>query len=303
MSAALAPRPGDTRPAERALAAQVSEARLRKTVRDLVALGPRMGGTPSGDAAAAYVARAFRAYGLASVTFDDPPVEAYWADTWDVRIGSNARRLESAWPYRRSPSATVRSAPLVLLTASASSALAHPDGHIVYSPRFSNSGYAALVRSAGSVKAVLTSAPHEAGKYLNWAAIGELAAEPEPSIPVFALSLSEGRLAEAAASKRLPASVHLSSHVRHAPPKTVMATLGGPAAPYYLITAHGDSDSGGPGADDNASGVAVVLELARVLSAGKAGSSVPLPFTLRFVVFGQEFHSPKATTCRGIASC
>ena len=34
-----------------------------------------------------------------------------------------------------------------------------------------------------------------------------------------------------------------------------------------MVCAHGDSDSGGPGADDNASGVATVMEIARVYAA------------------------------------
>ncbi|MDQ3421581.1 MAG: hypothetical protein M3541_22890, partial [Acidobacteriota bacterium] len=42
-----------TRPAEEAFAAGVAEADLRRYVRELVAFGPRMGGTPSNDKSAA----------------------------------------------------------------------------------------------------------------------------------------------------------------------------------------------------------------------------------------------------------
>ena len=49
----------------------------------------------------------------------------------------------------------------------------------------------------------------------------------------------------------------------------MIATLPGrEPGPYYLVCAHGDSDSGGPGADDNASGVATVMEIARAYAQG-----------------------------------
>ena len=50
----------------------------------------------------------------------------------------------------------------------------------------------------------------------------------------------------------------------------------------WVIGAHYDSAPGTPGADDNASGVAVLLEVARLLKAGGAGREV------RFVAFGTE---------------
>ena len=48
------------RPAEDAFAGAVSEADLRRYVRELVAFGPRMGGTPSNEKSAAYLAAFFR---------------------------------------------------------------------------------------------------------------------------------------------------------------------------------------------------------------------------------------------------
>ncbi len=64
---------------------------------------------------------------------------------------------------------------------------------------------------------------------------------------------------------------------------------GGGDAPYYLIGAHYDTVPGTPGADDNASGVAVLLELARRLGAR------PPALPLRLVAFTLEespaFHS------------
>ncbi len=69
----------------------------------------------------------------------------------------------------------------------------------------------------------------------------------------------------------------------------IVATLPGRTSPeqVVLVTAHYDSYSSNaaiqaPGADDNASGTAVVVELARVLS------SRPFDFTIKFVAFSAE---------------
>ncbi len=63
--------------------------------------------------------------------------------------------------------------------------------------------------------------------------------------------------------------------------ETVVATLPGKDhSKYILFCAHGDSDSGGPGANDNASGVAIVLEIARAVAAAvKAGRMPSRPGT------------------------
>ena len=53
---------------------------------------------------------------------------------------------------------------------------------------------------------------------------------------------------------------------------------------YFVIGAHYDSRTGTPGANDNASGVAVLLELARVL-ADVADTAQP---AVRFIAFGAE---------------
>ena len=67
----------------------------------------------------------------------------------------------------------------------------------------------------------------------------------------------------------------------------------GTTAPYYLIGAHYDTVPGTPGADDNASGVAVLLELARRIAA----RTPPVP--LRFVAFTLEEPPAHATRFQG----
>jgi Zn-dependent M28 family amino/carboxypeptidase len=66
----------------------------------------------------------------------------------------------------------------------------------------------------------------------------------------------------------------------------VIATKAGASEQMIVIGAHYDSVSVGHGADDNASGVAVLLELAETLR------DTPTPYTLRFVAFGAEEVGP-----------
>ena len=58
--------------------------------------------------------------------------------------------------------------------------------------------------------------------------------------------------------------------------KNVLATFGSESGPRIIIGAHYDSHDGLPGADDNASGVAGLLELARMLDGEKLSQRVDL---------------------------
>lgn len=64
----------------------------------------------------------------------------------------------------------------------------------------------------------------------------------------------------------------------------VVATLDGadPARPWLVVGAHFDTRAGSPGADDNASGVAALLEVARMLRSAKPAT------TVQFVGFNLE---------------
>lgn len=64
--------------------------------------------------------------------------------------------------------------------------------------------------------------------------------------------------------------------------RNVWVEVPGERDEIMIIGAHYDSKPPSPGANDNGSGVAVVLELARVLA------KVKTPYTVRFVFFGAE---------------
>lgn len=293
---AVSPSPPRTKhPAEEALSAAVSSDRLRKDVRDLVALGPRMGGTPSGDRAAAHADRLFREMGLESRIERDPPLLAHWEDEWAVEIAPAGGWLESAWPYGFSPSVSGTGQLLVVKDLGAPPPGASWAGRVIYTPGSVPRAYAAVAASPHRPLAILTSHPNDPKRYVDWSRIGSLPPGESHPVPVFALSYHDGRTAEAAGASRGSARITLRSTVRRGSPATTIATLGGrDKEKYYLVSAHGDSDAGGPGADDNASGVATVLEIARVLSGlVKEGRFEPA-YSIRFVVWGTEYHSAKA---------
>ena len=77
----------------------------------------------------------------------------------------------------------------------------------------------------------------------------------------------------------------------------VEAVLDGSASPNesIVVGAHYDSVEGSPGANDNASGVATLLELARSLA------NRPQPMTVRFVAFANE-EPPYFNTGEGMGS-
>jgi hypothetical protein len=105
----------------------------------------------------------------------------------------------------------------------------------------------------------------------------------------------DGRSLAAAARAGRSVRVSLEATIREGRARTVIATLEGQdPSGYYLVCAHGDSDAGGPGADDNASGVATVMEIARVYASLVKAGTLPRPkHSIRFAVWGAEYRSAR----------
>lgn len=282
--------------AEDAFAGLVSEKGLQQMVRDLVALGPRMGGTPSGDAAAEFRRAYFQKLGLTASVVDDPAVLAHWETTWTLTIAPNGR-LESAWPMGFSPTVRPDAEGQVLYVKdlAAAAPAAEWAGAVLYTPGSIGRAYQAVAKSPHRPLAIVSSAPHQAGKYLDAARLSSLAAREDNPIAAFAVSYRDGETLRAAAEKGLRARVGLVSYTRKAPVKTAVATLeGADTSKCWLVCAHGDSDSGGPGADDNASGEATVMEIARVLKLLADKGQFKPAHSIKFVIWGSEYHSARA---------
>jgi len=267
--------------AERALAARVSERRMVETVRRLVAFGPRQYGTPSNHAAAAWLAAEFRAAGLDVSVREDPPRPWYEPASWEIRAaaggsGPTGAALKTAWPSSGAPSGKGEGALAVETTPGAvclTSANPTPE-------------------STAGCAAVLVDGRASAS---GWPVVNRL--RGVWTVPVFAVSPKEtAPLRERlAAGGKVQVAFALDATSGNSAARTVVATLAGrDRSKYILFCAHGDSDSGGPGANDNASGVAIVLEIARTVAAAVRSGEIPQPaWDLRFASWGGEISSTR----------
>ncbi|HRV82090.1 MAG TPA: M28 family peptidase, partial [Planctomycetota bacterium] len=117
--------------------------------------------------------------------------------------------------------------------------------------------------------------------------------------PSFGISKEDGTVLRRALQEghAVELDVQLVAHVEERASTSVEAVLparSGAPAGFFLICAHGDSDSGGPGANDNASGVAIVLEMARAWQQAIARGWVPAPAReVRFVIWASEIRSTR----------
>lgn len=263
---------------ERALWTRVSEERATQRVRHLAALGPRMGGTESGDQAADYLLRQFTAYGLQARIIEDSPLRSHAEHTWQVTATSAAGEeliLERAWPYGFSPSSS-GSATLSLEERAGQALLQDGLQHRVVSS-------AAVILVDGNVT--------EGGEYPR---VVHLRGGETPQ-PVFGISTAEGVWLRERVEAGVTLDWELNASIVEASPKTVVARI--PAADpsaqgYFLFCAHGDSDAGGPGANDNGSGEAIVLEIATAWATAIGSKRIPPPpRELRFAIWGSEIHS------------
>lgn len=267
--------------AERKLAAKVSEKRMVETVRRLVAFGTRMYGTPSNHQSSAWLASAFRDAGLDVAVRQDSARDWYQPASWQVRIleqarGQTATVLRTTWPAFGAPSAkgegplALEASPGAVCLISKAPTPETTTGcvAVLFDGRASASGWPSVPRFRGS-----------------W------------TVPIFAISPTEATplREQVAAGKAVRIAFALDATSGKGAGQTVVATLRGrDHSKYALFCAHGDSDSGGPGADDNASGVAIVLETARTIADAVKSRTIPQPaWDLRFVAWGGEISSTR----------
>ena len=289
-----AAKPDEQRRVEDEIASFVSRRKALALVRDLAALGPRTGGTAKGDRAAKLIAGRMRDLGLTVAVIDDPETHVHEALAWSVL--TDGRPVASAHPWINAPSI-----PPSTLT------LAADPGPMAGSPGQENAlrgaavitsrgGHADLIASGAA--AILTDFPGNEDRYADWAFIGE---QPEGSrVPVFGVSFHDGERMRDALRRgdTVRIAVTLEARVGSGRPRTVVGTLegaGAMAGRTIVVCAHGDSDGGGPGADDNASGEAATLEVARALIRAARGGHLPAsrPRVL-FMIWGKEYHSSEA---------
>ncbi|MCG6956940.1 MAG: M28 family peptidase [Gemmatimonadetes bacterium] len=261
---------------ERTLAARVSEQAMVETVRKLVGLGTRMYGTPSNHASAAWLAEQFRAAGLEVTIREDTARDWYQPDSWSV-TASGMGGLKTAWPAIGAPSGEV-SGPLST----------EPGPGVVWitdsNPRPEQMEGCAAVLLDGRITAS------------GWPGISRMRGGSWP-IPVFNIGTQDSEALRARLGQGAPPTitVRLASRTGNDVAHTPVATLPGrDRSKYVLFCAHGDADSGGPGADDNASGAAIVLQIARAAAEAVKAGLIPQPaWDMRFAVWAGEINSTR----------
>ena len=101
------------------------------------------------------------------------------------------------------------------------------------------------------------------------------------AIPAVSVAQEDGPTLQATAASSGRVHVAVDASAEQSTGSNVVATLpGGPRT--LVIGAHIDSVAAGPGANDNGSGTATMLEIARVMA------TAPTPYTLTFVGFDAE---------------
>ena len=275
---------------------RVSQHNLLRNVRTLVSFGNRYGGSHSGDSAAAWVAGRFRTARLEPEIVEDDDMVTYDNRGWSLRVVEPNRlkkAIANAWLGGYSPQSERTVRPVIYLESASALDRISADSAIILTPSWVDAKMYGRMAREGAV-AVLSYAPATEGYYENWAMITTLPSQEDNPIPLYNLSFASGETLRRALADSIPVSVEFSSRteVYIGKPRTVIASIPGESGRYILVCAHGDADSGGPGADDNASGVSGVLELASVLNGMIRDGSLPTPqYEIRFAIWGTEYHS------------
>ena len=267
--------------------AAIDGERLLRTVRELVALGPRMGGTPSGEAAAKYHEARFRAAGLEPQSVVDPPLRAFQPLSLaaQLAVGEESLKLVDGTLALRTKGIAACELPLYRdadLAAAGERYALWIDAAELRAIRWPKAPPVALLVACDARLETSTPILRQPRGYDG---------------TVLSLSRRESAwLRERSSGGAVRLALAAEVFDQEAAPRTVWADVPGatPDAPIVLFCAHGDSDSGGPGADDNASGDAVVHELAAAFAQLARDEGMALPVTLRFVIWGAEIHSSGA---------
>ncbi|MCX7983672.1 MAG: M28 family metallopeptidase [Bacteroidetes bacterium] len=274
---------------------KVSQQILQRTVRELVLIGNRMGGTNSGDQAVRMISTRFKEYGLSVEILESPERLTYTHHQWKLKVESPKRLrglIQNEWLAGFSPSVSETVCELKYIRPGALTLDSVRNRAVLINVPLTHELYEEL--SNAGIRCILHYSVVNSEAYMHGAMITQLTPSQSNKVPVYNISRFAGERLRQELEYGTPITLRYSSKtvIRYGNSKTVIATLKGKSSQYYIVCAHGDSDSGGPGADDNASGVAGILEVARILSAMVRMKLIQPPvYTLRFIIWGTEYVS------------
>ncbi|MCC6628608.1 MAG: M20/M25/M40 family metallo-hydrolase [Chloroflexi bacterium] len=243
-----------------------------------VGIGVRATGTEGETRAATYLDDYLTRLGY-TVARQEFPINAFHDDGATLRVDGFDGALQPT--TLRFASGGEVSAPLVLVPGTGTAAdIARVDvkGRIALIER-GGLTFQEKVRNAKAAGAAAVLVYNNAAGALT----GTLGAPAD--LPAAGLTRDEGQRLRALIEQRGSATAVLDvkAHVSRTPSQNVIAARAGlpPNLPVIVIGGHFDSVPAGPGANDNASGTAVALELARVLAGERRAE-------IRIVGFGAE---------------
>ncbi len=255
-----------------------------------------MGGTPSGDKASNFVLRTFKEFGLKPEYIKDSEKPTFVHERWTLRVEqpkSLRGLIQNEWLSGFSPSVKERVSKLTYIDLAGITKTDSVAGKtVLVAGKVSQTLYDNL--AVAGAKCILSYEVVHSSAYSNWAMITNLKAVNSNPIPLFNISNLAGKRLKQELQRKKTITIRYATKTkfRKGNPKTVVATLRGEVDSCLIVCAHGDSDSGGPGADDNASGVAGVLELARCFAGLRSSGDLPKPKrTIKFIVWGSEYFS------------
>ena len=267
----------------------------------LTALGSRLTGSSSYDRAAEWSMERFRAAGLTQVTVEPFAIERGWErGTARARILAPVDRAIHVEALGWTPSTPEGGfeADVVAVDSFSVSAIAPRtlQGRIVLLPEGDPPGDTdAAARARGALSAALKAAgalaalapDSDPGNELSARGFGfgtAIVALPVAQIGGDDAKMLRGLLARDAVRMTIELRNHISPGAVTV--HNVIADLAGRSRPdeWLIVGAHLDSWDFGPGAQDNATGVAMVLEAARAIAAMKQ----PPRRSIRFALWGGE---------------
>lgn len=227
-------------------------------VQTLVKLGPRVAGTPVMDKASSYLMQEYRKAGYVTQiqTFKYPKFEDNGSSLTVNRTIVKGLALNKTVAGKVSaPLVAVpnvgRPADFAAVDVKGAIAIVQR-GEIRFAQKAQNAS------AAGAVGLVIVNT--EPGNLYG-------ALDGNSKIPVLTLSGKQGSsLLQRAQNTRLQANLNVNARQRVVTGRNIVAHLQGVTQPKVILGAHYDSVRGAPGANDNASGTAVILEIARRLS-------------------------------------
>jgi hypothetical protein len=264
-------------------------------------IGVRWAGTEQERGAAAYVAKQFERLGLESGRIEEFPLRTVDCKGASLAVvGERSRRLDVR-PCLFCPTVDVE-APLIDVgfgmpheldrvgdRLSDAIVLLKIELEPFSAPRPYTTRLNDLAR-AGAVAAVTAHA--QGGRRLAHIAGSDWRNGNPASVafPLVQTSREDGGLLRRVAATGGRVRLTVDSQARMTTSWNAMAELRGSTLPeeYIVIGAHHDTTPDSYGANDDGTGVAVLLETARLLAGAPAATGVPLPRTLRFVTFGAE---------------